>query len=490
MRSLKILKSQNTQKNINNSSKKQKAYKLCIKKILALLFILLSIIIFLNADSTTGATQKIKQDHTVKQDKKTTADKDVTKEVEEFKQPIEEEITKKEIIEEETKGLQDKTKEITEKTSKQDYDTITQASKEIPEEIETQKEKTAEKNIIIEEPEEEKISEEVIAEKTEDVSEEVIAEEPKEESKEIQEEVIAEEPEEDISEEVIEEIIEEIETLEEKEDYDKEKLVLEEEIEEKIEEEDIRTPIEIQEDSTFDFVYIDNTKKKSHMIIFEDNYDSTLPSLLDDFEDISQNEQLPWYKTEDFIPQNFNEFLRASPDYSYGSNNVIKSGKNRINSKLGDQVFLKAYNLYKSNNIKTARLLFEKLIHYNYRASEASYYISWCYDLKRDYISAINYMNKAIKLGKKSNLSESILSDYSYQIGSIYLKLEDYINSIYHFKNAIEKNPLSYKSYNMLGISYYKIGNLQKALEIWKKGMEGNNSNCIKNYKWLEKKIE
>lgn len=294
--------------------------------------------------------------------------------------------------------------------------------------------------------------------------------------------------------------IEKIEASKETATIPDEKPAVEEPIETKIEKvtekikekktiEEPSTPITIEDEEFARISRKQQSKRKSNMILFEE---TVSPSSTNFFEEMDENistEKVPWYSSKKFIPEDIDQFIQAAPKYHYDRNDIILSGYNKINRDLGEKVFLKAYESYRTNDIKNSQLLFEKLVHYNYRISEAYYYLSWCRYLKRDYIKAINYMKKAINESSPINIDNAVISDYIYQIGNIYFKLENYGKAIEYFKKALEKYPALYKSYNRLGISYYKIGELQKALESWEIGMKGEDKNSEKNYNWLKKKL-
>ena len=238
-----------------------------------------------------------------------------------------------------------------------------------------------------------------------------------------------------------------------------------------------------------DFFYDLDNEKQSTIIIFKDNYDTIIPSTEEDYEKKILSEKKIWYKSNDFIPKNYDDFIKSQPTFLYDSNNVIKISGKTIKNTLGEEIFLKAYKQFKSNDVKNAMQLYTKLIYYNYRIPESYYYLSWCYYLQKDYITSINCMKEAIKQGENLEFSESILSGYSYQIGNTYLELEDYNNAILYFNISIGKDPSLINNYNKLGICYYNVGEYEKSLEIWKKGMENGDKDCTNNYNWLRKKL-
>lgn len=247
--------------------------------------------------------------------------------------------------------------------------------------------------------------------------------------------------------------------------------------------------IDLFKDSSSDFFYDINNQKKSTMIIFNDNYDSTIPSTFENYDKNLISDQKNAYKSESFIPDNINDFTKYTPNFIYDSNKIILPSSKTLKSVLGEEIYLTAYKQFKSNNIKNAVQLYQKLIYYNYRAAESFYYLSWCYFIQRDYIMAINYMKEAINYGEKTEIPINILAGYAYQIGNIYQDMEDYQNSIIYFNDSINKDPSLINNYNKLGISYYKIGAFEKSLEVWKFGMEKGDKNCTGNYNWLKNKL-
>jgi len=248
--------------------------------------------------------------------------------------------------------------------------------------------------------------------------------------------------------------------------------------EEKIVEEKKEETIEIKEEKK-DYAFQETTDE-SNMIIFPNEYDPSMVS----YEE-SESKKYQKKINKNYLPKTIEELYTINPDYKYDSNNILINGNVSINDNLGEQVFFKAYNFFKSNKIKISRILFEKLVYYNFRTTESYYYIGLCCFLEKEYLKAIDYIRKAIYLGDKKNFDQKVLSDYSYQVGNIYLKINDYISSIESYEDAIKRNNVSYKSYNKLGIVFYKIGNIEKALDSWKTGMDGGDENCMKNYKWL-----
>ncbi len=268
---------------------------------------------------------------------------------------------------------------------------------------------------------------------------------------------------------------------------EKEEIVIEKKEEQK--ENKNKYYIDLFKDMSSDFFYNTNNEKESTMIIFKDNTNSKIPSIDEEFETNLLSERKNKFKSKNFIPLTIDDIEKYTPDYNYDSNNIIKTSGKTINNQLGEKIFFKAYKHFKLNNNKNAIQLFNKLVYYNYRLPESYYYISWCFYLQRDYITAINYMKEAVNQGEKSNTAKSIISGYLYQIGNIYLEIENYNNAIIFFTDSIDKAPSLINIYNKLGISYYKIGNLKKALEVWKNGMEKGDKNCANNYNWLINKI-
>ncbi|MBN2547019.1 MAG: tetratricopeptide repeat protein [Spirochaetes bacterium] len=268
--------------------------------------------------------------------------------------------------------------------------------------------------------------------------------------------------------------------------FEEEKVLKEKEAKE--EKKEIKTP-EIKDLTSDIIASVDYTKRKSNMIIFNEKNDVKPPSVKDYTDEQSLTSLNPWYRSENFIPENIKDFFLAQPDFIY-DNNVIKKGKKTITSKLGEKAFAVSYDFYLNNDYKNAINSFERLVYYNYRVPESSYYLAWCHFVLRNYDTAIIYMNNAIVEAEKLGYENSIISEYLHQTGNYYLVLKDYGSAIKFYTQSIQKNSSYYKNYEKLGLCYYYLNDYKKALEYWKIGMDNNDLNSANNHKWLTEKLK
>jgi tetratricopeptide (TPR) repeat protein len=250
-----------------------------------------------------------------------------------------------------------------------------------------------------------------------------------------------------------------------------------------------RNRINRVDDAEFDrLVLIDNSRKESSMILFSDEIDDTPPSLRGDFESETQTMVKPWYSSDTFVPQTYDEFMTMTPPWTFDEAGILEPGSLSINRELGETVFNEAYQLYKEGQITAAMQRFEKLYYYNYRPLDASYYISWCYYIKKDYSTSVNFMLSSVNLLDGENIDR--VGEYYFHIGNIYYQLENYSGSLQYYKQALDVNAGMYKVYNGVGLAYYKMGNVKSALDAWKSGKEGGDYNCRQNYTWLSRRLK
>ncbi len=389
------------------------------------------------------------------------------------------------IIEEKLEDKKEKTDENKDNSENKE-DTITKATEEKKEKIE-KKEKKEEKEK--KDNEDKEVKKEELTEKASDESDDSnnFKKTEKEDSYTGATEIIKKEKI-DEKEDTISMATEEYDILDLKKENNKEKIIenkkdKEDELTKK--EEEKKEIIEIKKEDEKEKGYEKNMQEESSMVLFKEDYDPFLSDIEEkDQDNIKKSE---WSQQEDFIPDSIEEFIKANPKYYFDNDDVLKPGNNKINTKLAEKFFYFAYDLFKTNNLKNSRIMFEKLVYYNFRIAESFYYISWCYFFEKKIELAINYMKKALLQGGIENLSKSILSNFSSQIGEYYFLFEDFDKSIKFFIDSIDLNSDNFKIYNKLGISYYKIGKEEEALNIWKKGMEKGDLNCKKNYEWILK---
>lgn len=243
-------------------------------------------------------------------------------------------------------------------------------------------------------------------------------------------------------------------------------------------------------DATGDIIAkVDYTKRKSNMIIFNEKNDTKPPSVKNFTEEKNLASLNPWYRTENFIPQTIEDFFLAQPDFIY-DNKVIKKGRKTITGKLGEKAFAVSYDFYLNNDYKNAISSFERLVYYNYRIPESSYYLAWCHFILRNYDAAIIYMNEAAVYAERFNYDQAVISEYLHQTGNYYLVLKDYGNAIKFYNQSIQKNISYYKNYEKLGLCYYYLNDYKKAIDYWKIGMDNNDLNSANNYNWLIEKLK
>lgn len=361
-------------------------------------------------------------------------------------------------------------KETTVSTEEPIHDTISKASERvILEEFFVTEEKDDAPDITIVEKTEDETTDIIVVDKTEDDKTDVVIVDKTEDDK--TDVVIVDKTEDETTDVVI---------VDKTEDTIDDQDVFEEEIEEYV-----MIPVEAVSDRTGDFVYSDNTKRPTNMIIFEEKSDHLPPSMRTDFEDREFTEMYPWYKEDDFIPETPDDFRRAEPAFVFKNDTIILPSLVVINADLGKQVFTKAYSLYSANDTEAALQLFIKLVHYNYRIADCYYYISWYHYLIKDYFQAVAYMEEAIVFSERNGIDSKKIADYTAQIGNIYYKLKEYAKAILYYSRSIEKNASFTDAYNKLGITYFSINNYEKALETWKKGADQGDLNCLSNYEWL-----
>ena len=164
---------------------------------------------------------------------------------------------------------------------------------------------------------------------------------------------------------------------------------------------------------------------------------------------------------------------------------VVRPSNLFINSDVGEEPFNKAIALFRSNQIKNAKINFEKLIHYNYRVKESLFYLSQCYYMERDYIKTINHLKYCVELEKGDDFSKATFLFY---IGIAYYEMKDFANAITNFETSYNYNKNMIKNLYYLGLSYYQIGDIDKTLYYWKLGADNDNEDCKVNLEWLRKR--
>jgi len=256
-------------------------------------------------------------------------------------------------------------------------------------------------------------------------------------------------------------------------------------IENKINEEIV---IELKNVEDKDKKIYQNFNKESSMIIFENSASLIPPSLTYEYDD-DKLVEITDYELDSFIPRTSEQFDLANPKYSFDNNGVIMRSKIVLYTPIGETMFRKAYKFFQNDELKNAKILFLKLVHYNYRVSESSYFIGLCLHLLKDNILAIKYLKSSIFEGEIEKLSDTKISNYYNQLAKIYYDLSEYDQAISNYLVSLEKDPKNNSNYNGIGLSYYKLGNIQKTLEYWQKGSFLGNKDCEANYKWLSQKL-
>lgn len=244
---------------------------------------------------------------------------------------------------------------------------------------------------------------------------------------------------------------------------------------------------EITNDKTADYFYVDNTTKKSTMIIFPDKTENSPPSLNNNYEGNNEKSQISSTTPLDFIPKNENDFMNATFNYKYNENNIIITGENTIELKLAEILFSKAYKLYQESNITGSKSMFKKLVFYNYRIDESYYYLGWCYYIEKNYTLAIAYLKKTIFYIADKD-SYKIAKRY-YQIANIYFNIKEYYSAIKYYNKSLSFNDDFVKSFNGIGLSYYKMSEYKNALISWERGKNKGDLDCKNNYLWLNEQL-
>ncbi|HOV15504.1 MAG TPA: tetratricopeptide repeat protein [Spirochaetota bacterium] len=242
--------------------------------------------------------------------------------------------------------------------------------------------------------------------------------------------------------------------------------------------------IETKDD--FEFMSIDRNRK-SDIIIFEDENSKILPTLNFMRKKELSNEEKTYYELPNFKPKNISEFYLAEPQIKY-ENSIIKNSEIFIGSDIGDKAFDRAYEMFKTNQIKNAKTFFEKLVYYNYKVKESIFYLSQCYFINRDYIKAITYLKHCIKLTESTDVNSYDIANYYFHIGITYYELKDFNNAIDNFNKSYEINNNLIKNLYHLGLSYYRLNNMDKTLYYWNLGAEKGNDECKLNLEWLKDK--
>ncbi|OHD19135.1 MAG: hypothetical protein A2086_02295 [Spirochaetes bacterium GWD1_27_9] len=454
-------------------------------------FIIL-ILLFINADSITGATEPIETTTTMAIITKTTTSTIVTTtttttiEKKQQKNDVDSITGATDIIETTTTSIESTTSTTTSTTTTIAYDT---KDKNIQPYQENQK--TPKKNVKIVkigEDDYEKRQEKVIETKKEekqDVDAITMASEIIEEKQEQKIKPKKEDKEEKLIEPNKEQYVKipenKIKIVKIAEDYELTK-VKKKDIVKKQKTKDTSNDEQIEE-----FIVKNPNDKKTNMIIFENSKEDIPPFLGYELEE-EQVIENRYYELENFNPKTVDDFFLAKPKLTYDKNSIIIKSKIFISPEIGEQIFNKSYNLFKNGQIKNSKLIFLKLIYYNYRIFDSFYHISLCLYLEKDYKNAIEYLNYLISISQTDNANK--ISLYYFQIATIYYEQEDYNNAIRNYNLSLNKDSNFSRNYNGLGLSYYKLGNVEKALENWKKGMELGNKDSEYNYNWLIKKIK
>jgi tetratricopeptide (TPR) repeat protein len=239
----------------------------------------------------------------------------------------------------------------------------------------------------------------------------------------------------------------------------------------------------LKENSTFE-----NKHRDTKLIIFENSNEKIPSSLTYEYEEEKTDER-QYYETGDFIPKSEKEFYLVHPEFNYTGDMVVSPGKLHIPNDLGENIFKRAFDLFKKGETNSAGLLFEKLVNYNHRIPESLYYAGLCHYLEKNNFAAIDYLKQAVKTGTEAALPSAMISVYYFQIGNIHYEMDDCKKAVENYSHALELNPSNSDVYNGMGLAYYKTGEIDEALDAWKKGKDAGNANCEANFKWLSGKL-
>jgi tetratricopeptide (TPR) repeat protein len=246
--------------------------------------------------------------------------------------------------------------------------------------------------------------------------------------------------------------------------------------------------VELKDEDSTGKLKNENPKRDSKVIIFEDSNENIPPSLSYEFDE----EKVPetrYYELDNFIPRSVKEFYMSKPKMSFDNNGIVRRSKINIYSSVGEMVFRDAYIMFQKNELKNSKENFTKLIFYNYRVAESSYYIALCDYLVKDYMGALNCLNYTIDNAQKDGLTDNRVSGIYYQMAAIYYEIDEYKTGLSYYQLSLSKDPKNTANYNGAGLCYFKLGVIQKTLEYWLKGSDLGNKDCEANYKWLIKKL-
>lgn len=219
---------------------------------------------------------------------------------------------------------------------------------------------------------------------------------------------------------------------------------------------------------------------ESNMILFSDKKNIP-PTKNLTLETGQYNERENRYKLLNFLPETLEDFYKAIPPYEYDNIGIIKSTGKYIDSQIGKKAFNDGFTALKNDNVNFAIDVFKKTALYHYRVEDSYYYLAICYKKKNKFNLALNYLNKAISI--KRDLQD-IPYEYLEMLGNIYYEDHKYSKAILTWKEAIESGKNNHL-YNKIGLAYYEQNNIERSLYYWKSGMEAGDRESSINYRWL-----
>ncbi|HPO49060.1 MAG TPA: CDC27 family protein [Spirochaetota bacterium] len=242
-----------------------------------------------------------------------------------------------------------------------------------------------------------------------------------------------------------------------------------------------------EEIKEFDFVKIEK-EGKTNIIIFEEENLKNPPTL--DYKNHKKEilDKKTIYEEPLFKPETVEDFYLASPAISYDHNFVVKTSNVFISHKIGEEAFIKAFNFLKTNQIKNAKIYFEKLVHYNYRTEESIFYLSRCYFLLKDFIKSINYLKSLISIGLNSNNQSKSIGEYYFHAGNAFYEIENYKDALDNYLESYRFENDNVRIFYYIGLSFYKLNNIEKAKLYWQTGSERGDERSKINYEWLKNK--
>jgi tetratricopeptide (TPR) repeat protein len=193
--------------------------------------------------------------------------------------------------------------------------------------------------------------------------------------------------------------------------------------------------------------------------------------------------------------------------------------KNLLTLK-SNEIFNKAIQCYKNNNLKEAEKLFNQILKKFPNHFETIFYLCQILIKLKNFLEAKKLCEKAIKsnpdsapahhnlgqvfkelgetkkaaecYGKAIKLQPNLIASHN-NLGNIFKELGENKKAEQSFLNIIKLQPNSFVAYNNLGIIYQKIKKYNKAIENFKKSIKINNNfymahyNLGKSYKVLSK---